>query len=116
MASPKALCIDVPAASGQLAMTANQSMNPKSKTRATSKQRFVSGSIESNETCTPELYCYSAHFLIRGQISRDYEQEFPSVEVGPRLVRRGNDRPAALHRQVSNFQLSLCICKSICTF
>ncbi|XP_027886486.1 serine/threonine-protein kinase 36 isoform X2 [Xiphophorus couchianus] len=74
MASPKALCIDVPAASGQLAMTANQSMNPKSKTRATSKQR--------------------------GQISRDYEQEFPSVEVGPRLVLRGNDRPAALHRQV----------------
>ncbi|XP_074527519.1 serine/threonine-protein kinase 36 isoform X2 [Halichoeres trimaculatus] len=25
----------------------------------------------------------------RGQISMDYEQEFPSVEVGPRLVRRG---------------------------
>ncbi|XP_034539364.1 serine/threonine-protein kinase 36 isoform X2 [Notolabrus celidotus] len=24
----------------------------------------------------------------RGQISRDYDQEFPSVEVGPRLVRR----------------------------
>ncbi|XP_014873126.1 serine/threonine-protein kinase 36 isoform X1 [Poecilia latipinna] len=73
MASPKALSIEVPAASGQLASAANQSMNLKSKTRATPKQR--------------------------GQISRDYEQEFPSVEVGPRLVRRGNDRPAALHRQ-----------------
>ncbi|XP_043997152.1 serine/threonine-protein kinase 36 isoform X1 [Gambusia affinis] len=73
MASPKAPSTDVPAASGQLATTAGQSMNPKSKTRATSKQR--------------------------GQISRDYEQEFPSVEVGPRLLLRGNDRPAALPRE-----------------
>ncbi|KAM8741732.1 serine/threonine-protein kinase 36 isoform 2-T2 [Acanthopagrus schlegelii] len=36
----------------------------------------------------------------RGQISRDYEQEFPSVVVGPRLVRRhSEDRQTALHRQ-----------------
>ncbi|XP_018547839.1 serine/threonine-protein kinase 36 [Lates calcarifer] len=36
----------------------------------------------------------------RGQISRDYEQEFPSVEVGPRLVRTGSeDRQTTLHRQ-----------------
>ncbi|XP_026185072.1 serine/threonine-protein kinase 36 isoform X2 [Mastacembelus armatus] len=35
-----------------------------------------------------------------GQISRDYEQEFPSVEVGPRLARRCNeDSQATLHRQ-----------------
>ncbi|CAJ1064104.1 serine/threonine-protein kinase 36 isoform X2 [Xyrichtys novacula] len=27
-------------------------------------------------------------FKSRGRISRDYEQEFPSVEVGPRLIRR----------------------------
>ncbi|XP_072230824.1 serine/threonine-protein kinase 36 [Leuresthes tenuis] len=33
----------------------------------------------------------------RGQISIDFEQEFPSVEVGPRLVRRCSE--AALHRQ-----------------
>lgn len=26
------------------------------------------------------------YFLCRGQISRDYEQEFPSVEVGPQLI------------------------------
>lgn len=40
--------------------------------------------------------------LCRGQISRDYEQEFPSVVVGPRLVRRhSEDRQTALHRQVS---------------
>ncbi|XP_073335676.1 serine/threonine-protein kinase 36 [Pagrus major] len=36
----------------------------------------------------------------RGQISRDYEQEFPSVEVGPRLVQRySEDRQTTLHRQ-----------------
>ncbi|KAM4545825.1 serine/threonine-protein kinase 36 isoform 2-T2 [Odontesthes bonariensis] len=33
----------------------------------------------------------------RGQISIDFEQEFPSVEVGPRLVRRCSED--ALHRQ-----------------
>ncbi|KAM4546679.1 serine/threonine-protein kinase 36 [Fundulus diaphanus] len=65
----------VPSASGQLVVTAaNQSMNLKSKACATSKQR--------------------------GQISKDYEQEFPSVEVGPRLVRRGSkDRSATLLSQ-----------------
>jgi len=42
------------------------------------------------------------HFLCRGQISRDYEQEFPSVEVGPRLVQRGNaDSRTAVNRLVS---------------
>ncbi|XP_042355167.1 serine/threonine-protein kinase 36 [Plectropomus leopardus] len=36
----------------------------------------------------------------RGQISRDYEQEFPSVEVGPRLVQRCNeDNQTALQKQ-----------------
>ncbi|XP_056252549.1 serine/threonine-protein kinase 36 [Seriola aureovittata] len=36
----------------------------------------------------------------RGQISRDYEQEFPSVEVGPQLVWRCNeDRHTTPHRQ-----------------
>ncbi|XP_044226141.1 serine/threonine-protein kinase 36 [Thunnus albacares] len=36
----------------------------------------------------------------RGQISRDYEQEFPSVEVGPQLLRRcTEDSQATLHRQ-----------------
>lgn len=41
-------------------------------------------------------------FLCRGQISKDYEQEFPSVEVGPRLVRGcSEDSQVILHRQVS---------------
>lgn len=41
-------------------------------------------------------------FLCRGQISRDYEQEFPSVEVGPRLMRRYNeDSQTTLCSQVS---------------
>ncbi|KAG7236679.1 hypothetical protein INR49_000573 [Caranx melampygus] len=36
----------------------------------------------------------------RGQISRDYEQEFPSLEVGPRLVRRFTEvRQPTPHRQ-----------------
>ncbi|XP_029375505.1 serine/threonine-protein kinase 36 isoform X2 [Echeneis naucrates] len=36
----------------------------------------------------------------RGQISRDYEQEFPSVEVGPRLVLRHKEyRQTTLYRQ-----------------
>ncbi|XP_040007467.1 serine/threonine-protein kinase 36 [Xiphias gladius] len=36
----------------------------------------------------------------RGQISKDYEQEFPSVEVGAQLVWRCNeDRQTTLHRQ-----------------
>ncbi|KAM4726666.1 serine/threonine-protein kinase 36 [Anableps anableps] len=71
----KAPSNEVPRASGQLVMTsANQSMNLKSKACCTSKQR--------------------------GQISRDYEQEFPSVEVGPQLMRReSKDRPATHHRQ-----------------
>lgn len=44
----------------------------------------------------------SGHFLHRGQISRDYEQEFPSVEVGPQLLRRCNkDSQATLCKQVS---------------
>ncbi|KAK5616274.1 hypothetical protein CRENBAI_014905 [Crenichthys baileyi] len=80
MASPnvyivKAPSNESPSGSGQLVVTAaNHSMSLKSKACATSKQR--------------------------GQISRDYEQEFPSVEVGPQLVRRGSkDRPATLHRQ-----------------
>ncbi|KAF7205851.1 serine/threonine-protein kinase 36 isoform X1 [Nothobranchius furzeri] len=34
----------------------------------------------------------------RGQISRDYEQEFPSVEIGPRVVRRSN-KDNQSHRQ-----------------
>ncbi|XP_047462192.1 serine/threonine-protein kinase 36 isoform X2 [Mugil cephalus] len=49
--------------SGQLVVrTANQSLNPKIPATTRSKHR--------------------------GQISRDYEQEFPSVEVGPQLVQR----------------------------
>ncbi|XP_015238329.1 PREDICTED: serine/threonine-protein kinase 36 [Cyprinodon variegatus] len=78
LASPNVCLIDAwsceaTGASGQLVGTAaSQSMTLKS--RATSKQR--------------------------GQISRDYEQEFPSVEVWPRLVRRGSkDRAATLSRQ-----------------
>lgn len=36
----------------------------------------------------------------RGQISKDYAQEFPSVEVGPQLVRRCyEERKASLHVQ-----------------
>ncbi|KAM8899607.1 serine/threonine-protein kinase 36 isoform 1-T1 [Spinachia spinachia] len=36
----------------------------------------------------------------RGQISRDYEQEFPFVAVGPRLMQRYNaDSQTTLHRQ-----------------
>ncbi|XP_067347906.1 serine/threonine-protein kinase 36 isoform X2 [Channa argus] len=39
----------------------------------------------------------------RGQISRDYEQEFPSVEVGPRLIRKcSEDSQATLCKQNVN--------------
>ncbi|XP_029030354.1 serine/threonine-protein kinase 36 [Betta splendens] len=39
----------------------------------------------------------------RGQISRDYEQEFPSIEVGPRLVRRCHgDSETTLYKQDFN--------------
>ncbi|XP_068456239.1 serine/threonine-protein kinase 36 isoform X2 [Clinocottus analis] len=65
---------DVSVTSGHWVMTAaNQSLHPKSKVSVKAKHR--------------------------GQISRDYEQEFPSVEVGPRLVQRGNaDSQTTLHR------------------
>lgn len=54
--------------------------------------------IKLTEVCV-HVYLY---VLCRGQISRDYDQEFPSVEVGPRLVRRhSEDRQTTLHRQVS---------------
>ncbi|XP_049447377.1 serine/threonine-protein kinase 36 isoform X4 [Epinephelus fuscoguttatus] len=66
---------DVSVTSGHSIMTAvNQSPNPKKQ-----------GSVRSKH---------------RGQISRDYEQEFPSVEVGPRLEQRCNeDSQTALQRQ-----------------
>lgn len=32
--------------------------------------------------------CVSSSFLYRGQISIDYEREFPCIDIGPRLVRR----------------------------
>ncbi|KAM7397868.1 hypothetical protein PAMA_005957 [Pampus argenteus] len=57
---------DVSAASNQSVMSAaNQSLNPKNQSCVRSKNR--------------------------GQISRDYKQEFPSVEVGPQLLRRCNE-------------------------
>nr|XP_020454760.1 serine/threonine-protein kinase 36 [Monopterus albus] len=44
-----------------------------------------------------QIYVTSKH---RGQISRDYEKEFPSVEVGPRLVWRcSEDSPTTPHMQ-----------------
>ncbi|KAI3373134.1 hypothetical protein L3Q82_006459 [Scortum barcoo] len=65
---------DVSINSGASVATANQSLNPKNQAYARSKHR--------------------------GQISRDYEHEFPSVEVGPRLVRRcSKDSVTTLHRQ-----------------
>ncbi|XP_037604268.1 serine/threonine-protein kinase 36 [Sebastes umbrosus] len=67
-ASPRAKprSSDVSVTSGHSAVTAaNQSLNPK------------------NQACVKSKH--------RGQISRDYEQEFPSVEVGPRLVQRCNE-------------------------
>lgn len=52
--------------------------------------------------CCENKLRFPGYFLCRGQISRDYEQEFPSVEVGPRLVRRCNeDSQTTLHKQVS---------------
>lgn len=51
---------------------------------------------------------FHGYFFCRGQISRDYEQEFPSVEVGPRLVRRcSEDSQTTLHKQVSLLLLLL---------
>ncbi|XP_017287425.1 serine/threonine-protein kinase 36 isoform X2 [Kryptolebias marmoratus] len=69
---PKPASGEIPASSGRLVETAaSQSMNPKSQPHTRLKQR--------------------------GQISRDYKQEFPSVEVGPRLVRRNSED--TLHMQ-----------------
>ncbi|XP_032390371.1 serine/threonine-protein kinase 36 isoform X2 [Etheostoma spectabile] len=74
-ASPRAKppCSDVTDTSVHPVMTAaNQSFNPKNQAFVRSKHR--------------------------GQISRDYEQEFPSVEVGPQLVQRCNeDSRTTLH-------------------
>ncbi|XP_078122715.1 serine/threonine-protein kinase 36 [Sander vitreus] len=74
-ASPRAKppSSDVSVTSVHSVMTAaNQSLNPKNQAFVRSKHR--------------------------GQISRDYEQEFPSVEVGPRLVQRCNeDSQTTLH-------------------
>ncbi|XP_054481552.1 serine/threonine-protein kinase 36 [Anoplopoma fimbria] len=66
---------EVSVTSGHSVMSAaNQSLDPKSQACVKSKHR--------------------------GQISRDYEQEFPSVEVGPRLLQRCNaDSQTTLHRQ-----------------
>ncbi|XP_038565198.1 serine/threonine-protein kinase 36 isoform X1 [Micropterus salmoides] len=76
-ASPRANppASDVSVTSGHAVMTAaNQSLNPK------------------NQTCQRSKH--------RGQISKDYEQEFPSVEVGPRLVRGcSEDSQVIQHRQ-----------------
>ncbi|XP_019219366.1 serine/threonine-protein kinase 36 isoform X1 [Oreochromis niloticus] len=61
--NPKPSRGDVSVISGQLdMMAANQSLGPKIQASSTSKHR--------------------------GQISIDYEREFPSIEIGPRLVRR----------------------------
>ncbi|XP_071756983.2 serine/threonine-protein kinase 36 [Centroberyx gerrardi] len=61
---------DVTTTSGHLVQsTANLSLKSKDQASVTSKHR--------------------------GQISRDYEQEFPSVEVGPRLVRRCSENSRA---------------------
>ncbi|XP_035482236.2 serine/threonine-protein kinase 36 isoform X1 [Scophthalmus maximus] len=57
-----------------MAAAADQVLNPKSQACVRSKQR--------------------------GQISRDYEQEFPSVEVGPQLQWRSNEnKQVTLHQQ-----------------
>ena len=56
-------------------------------------------------------FTFSEEFLLlpcRGQISHDYEKEFPSVEVGPRQVRkhpedgRGSLSSVRMHSQVSD--------------
>ncbi|KAK9536406.1 hypothetical protein VZT92_006186 [Zoarces viviparus] len=76
-ASPRATppSSDVSVTSVHSVMTAaNQSLHPKSQACVKSKHR--------------------------GQISMDYEQEFPSVEVGPRLVQgRSADSRTTLHSQ-----------------
>ncbi|XP_041808634.1 serine/threonine-protein kinase 36 isoform X2 [Chelmon rostratus] len=76
-ASPRAKppSSDMSVTSGPSIITAaSQSLNPKNQARVRPKHR--------------------------GQISRDYEQEFPSVEVGPRLVRRcSEDDQSTLRRQ-----------------
>ncbi|XP_004563974.3 serine/threonine-protein kinase 36 isoform X1 [Maylandia zebra] len=61
--NPMPSCGDVSVTSGQLdMMAANQSLGPKIQASSTSKHR--------------------------GQISIDYEREFPCIDIGPRLVRR----------------------------
>ncbi|XP_044079754.1 serine/threonine-protein kinase 36 isoform X2 [Siniperca chuatsi] len=76
-ASPRAKppSSDVSVTSGHSVMTAaNQSLNP------------------NNQACLSSKH--------RGQISRDYEQEFPSVEVGPRIVQGCSEgSQTTLHRQ-----------------
>lgn len=53
--------------------------------------------------------------LCRGQISRDYEQEFPSAEVGPRLLRQYSDdrQTHTLQREVSLVKVCFLIRKNI---
>lgn len=47
-----------------------------------------------------------AFVLCRGQISRDYEQEFLSVQVGPRLLRQySDDSQTTLLREVSEVKV-----------
>ncbi|KAM9348904.1 serine/threonine-protein kinase 36 [Symphorus nematophorus] len=78
------------------------SERPNSGTAAassTAKPPSSDVSVISGQSLNPENQARmrSKH---RGQISQDYEQEFPSVEIGPRLVRRcSEDSRITLHKQ-----------------
>ncbi|XP_024121620.1 serine/threonine-protein kinase 36 isoform X3 [Oryzias melastigma] len=69
--------------------------NRKTSTSATSSKEISALRDASPQaTKSKRLLLYS-----RGQISRDYEQEFPGMEVGPRLLRRNSEIcQSSLHR------------------
>ncbi|TNN72519.1 Serine/threonine-protein kinase 36 [Liparis tanakae] len=78
-----------------MAAAASPRAKPSSVAAATSGH---SGMTAANQSLPPKSHaCVKSKH--RGQISRDYEQEFPSVEVGPRLVQRGHaDSRTAVNR------------------
>ncbi|XP_078786622.1 serine/threonine-protein kinase 36 isoform X4 [Oryzias latipes] len=69
--------------------------NKKEENRKTNTTTTFPKDISAPQDASPQ--CTKSKQ--RGQISRDYEQEFPSVEVGPCLLQRNSEtRQSSLHR------------------
>lgn len=81
---------------------ASQSLNPKTQSLVRIKHRCL-WKLKKTDAIYYQnrrmLVLTAVCVLCRGQISRDYEQEFPSVEVGPQLVWRGGEEGTTTGRR-----------------